>query len=323
MSQTDQATGGATASKSRYPALSILERLVILAIAVVQFLIGHGPVWLKPFDWDRSIIWSYVTIAVLVALALVWRHRLNPVTWLLHTVELVGIKFVLTASFLLAFLITHPRATPRAEVLQPTTTPGREIQARVKSKPTIFPEGSTADVRGQVVDADRRPIKGTLVFVSDGLSRYTFEAPAQPVHLQNDGMQFSPSLAVVQVGQPLIIRSANHELHTVQMMKRDRDWVLNIPLLASGQERVLEFDDAKGIVSLECKVHQARESQGHLAILNHPFHTFSDAEGRFALASVPKGTVTITAFDPARGESSMSVRLRGQEKAYLVLQLKR
>src|SRR5262249_1343825 len=144
MSQADQATGGAAVPKARYPALSILERLVILAIALVQFLIGHGPVWLKPFDWDRSIVWSYVTIAVLVALALARRPRLRAVTWLLHTVELVGIKFVLTASFLLAFLITHPRATPRAEVL-PTPAPRSEVRARVKSKPTIFPEGSTAD----------------------------------------------------------------------------------------------------------------------------------------------------------------------------------
>src|SRR5215472_2733626 len=174
MSKTDQAIGGATAWKARYPALSILERLLILSIAVVQFLIGHGAVWSKPFNWDHSIVWSYVTIAVLVVLALAWRHRLSPVTWLLHTVELVGIKFVLTASFLLAFLITHPRATPRAEVL-PAPTPTSEARARVKSKPTIFPEGSTADIRGQIISADRRPVKGALVFVSDELNQLGFE----------------------------------------------------------------------------------------------------------------------------------------------------
>jgi len=323
MSKTDQAIGGATAWKARYPALSILERLLILSIAVVQFLIGHGAVWSKPFNWDHSIVWSYVTIAVLVALALARRHRLSPVTWLLHTVELAGIKFILTAGFLLAFLITHPkRAAPAAEVLPPAPR-GEAATAREKPKPTIFAEGSLADIRGQVLGGDRQPVVGALVFVSDGLNQFAFEPPTQPVRLQNDGKQFSPSIAVVQVGQPLVVRSANHELHTMQMMKSDRSWVLNVPLLASGQERVLEFDDAKRIVSVECKVHQARESQGHLAILNHPFHTFSDADGRFALASVPKGTVAITAFDPARGESSMSVRLRGQEKAFLVLQLKR
>ena len=323
MAKTDQVIGGATAWEARYPALSIPERLLILAIAVVQFLIVHGPVWSKPFNWDGSIVWSYVTIAVLVGLALARRHRLSPVTWLLHTVELAGIKFVLTAGFLLGFLITHPKqAAPAGEVV-PTPTPGGEARARVKLKPTIFPEGSLADVRGQVIGGDRQPVEGALVFVSDGLNQYAFEPPAQPVTLQNDGKRFSPSTAVVQVAQPLIVRSANHVLHTLRIMKRDRGWVLNVPLLASGQERTLEFNDAKGIVSIECKVHQARESQAHLAILNHPFHTFSDADGRFALASVPKGTVTITAFDPTRGESSVSVRLDGQGKANLVLQLQR
>ena len=309
---------------ARYPALSFLERLLILSIAVVQFLIGHGAVWSKPFNWDRSIVWSYVTIAVLVTLALARRHRLSPVTWLLHTVELAGIKFILTAGFLLGFLITHPKQAATAAEVPPPAAPSEQAKARVKPKPTIFPEGSLADVGGQVSGADRQPVEGALVFVSDGLNQFAFEPPAQPVALQNDGKQFSPSIAVLQVGQPLSVHSANHELHTVRMAKRDHSWVLNVPLLASGQERVLEFDEAKGIVSIECKVHQARESQGYLAILNHPFHTFSDADGRFALASVPKGTVTITAFDPARGESSMSVRLDARAKAAnLVLQLQR
>jgi hypothetical protein len=304
-------------------ALSILERLLILAIALVQFLIGHGRVWSKPFDWDRSIIWSYVTIAVLVALALARRRRLRPATWLLHTVELAGIKFLLTAGFLLGFLITHPqRAAPAAQIAPPATPDG-EARLRVRPKPTIFPEGSTADVRGQVIGADRQPVQGALVFVADGLDQFAFESPTQPVDFQNDGKRFSPPIAVVQVGQPLIVRSANQQLHTLQMMKRDRSWVLNVPLLASGQERTIEFDDAKGIVSVECKVHQARESQAHLAILNHPFHAFSDADGRFALRAVPKGTLTIAAFDPARGESSTSIRLDGQGKANLLLQLQR
>ena len=323
MSKTDQAIAGG-AAVAGYPALSYLERFLILAIAVVQFLIGHGAVWSKPFNWDRSILWSYVTIAVLVGLALARRHRLSPVTWLLHTVELAGIKFILTAGFLLGFLITHPKQAATAAEVPPSAAPSEQAKARVKLQPTIFPEGSLADVGGQVIGADRQPVEGVLVFVSDGLNQFTFEPPVHPVLLQNDGHRFSPSIAVVQVGQPLIVRSANHELHTMRMMKRDRSWVLNVPLLASGQERVLEFDDAKGIVSLECKVHQGRESEGHLAILNHPFHAFSDAEGRFALASVPKGTVTITAFDPVRGQSSMSVRLGTQVKAAnLVLQLPR
>src|SRR5262245_6226695 len=323
MSRSHQIIGRATSWEARYPALSLLERLLILAIAVGQFLIGHGAVWSKPFNWDSSIVWSYVTIAVLVALALARRHRLTPVTWLLHTVELAGIKFILTAGFLLGFLITHPKQpAPAVEVLPPPT-PGGEAKVREKHKPTIFPEGSLADLRGQVLGGDRQPVEGALVFVSDGLNQFAFEAPAQPVLLQNDGKRFSPSIAVVQVGQPLIVRSSNHELHTVQMMKRDRSWVLNVPLLASGEERVLEFSDPKGIVSIECKVHQAREGEGHLAVLSHPFHAFSDAGGQFALASVPKGTVTITAFDPARGESSVSVRLDGEGTANLVLQIQR
>ncbi len=312
----------ATPRRTRYPALPILDRALILGIAVTQFLVGHGRVWAKPFDWDRSIVWSYVTIAVLVMLALLLRGKLNPVSWLLHTVELVGIKFLLTASFLIAFLITHPQGSAPAEVL-PQSEPVADTKAKVKAraKPTILPEGSLGEIDGRITEVDGRAVRGALVFISDGLGDLVFESSARPVTLQNDGISFSPPVAAIQTGQPLVIRSANHELHTLQMIKQDRSWVLNVPILASGDARTLEFDEPKGLVSVECKVHQGREGQAHLAILNHPFFAFSDAEGRFVLKGVPGRALTVSAFDPSRGERSAAVQLKGGAKLRLVLQL--
>ena len=83
---------------------------------------------------------------------------------------------------------------------------------------------------------------------------------------------------------------------------------------------MLEFNEAKGIVNIECEVHQSRERPVHLAILSHPFHTFSDENGRFALPAVPKGSIIVSAFAPIHGERSMPLRLEEGESA-LVLQL--
>jgi hypothetical protein len=308
--------------KVRYPALPILDRALILGLAVTQFLVGHGRVWAKPFDWDRSIVWSYVTIAVLVPIALLIRRKFNPVSWLLHTVELIGIKFLLTASFLIAFLVTHPQATAPAKV-PPKPAPSVDIRTEVKArpKPTILPEGSLGELDGRVIGVDGQAAQGALVFISEGLADLVFESSSQPVTLQNDGIRFSPSVAAIQTHQPLIVRSANHELHTLQMTKQDRSWVLNVPILASGEGRTLEFDEPKALVTVECKVHQAREGQAHLAILNHPFFAITDADGRFALKGVPGRALTLSAFDPIRGEGSASVRLGGGERFDVSLQL--
>ncbi|HKD40432.1 MAG TPA: carboxypeptidase-like regulatory domain-containing protein [Myxococcaceae bacterium] len=312
-------------TKTSYPALSILDRALILGVAVTQFLIGHGRVWAKPFDWDRSIVWSYVTIAALVLAALALRHRLNLTSWLLHTVELVGIKFLLTATFLVGFLIaTHPKAaTPAAEVWQDSARPV-ETKARLKAKPkaTVFAEGSLGEIEGRATRLDGTVVRAALVFISDGLNELVFEPPNQPVTLENTGTGFSPGLLAIQVGQPLVIRSADHQLHTVQMMKQDRSWVLNVPILGSGSGRTLEFDEAKGLVSVECKVHQARESQAYLAVLNHPFFALTDADGRFALSGVPRGRLTVSAFEPTAGQASAPVQLDGGKKISVSLQLR-
>jgi plastocyanin len=314
-----------TSGKARYPALSILDRALILAIAVAQFLIGHGRVWAKPFDWDRSIIWSYATIAALVLLVLLLRRRFTPVAWLLHAVELMSFKFLLTASFLVGFLITHPPGSvPLPErSRQPATASQTKAQTKPSPKPTPLQESSRGHIQGMVIGNDRRGVSGALVFVSEGLNRFVFEPPAEAVIIENDGTRFSPAVSAVQTGQPLVVRSANHELHTVQMMKHDRSWVMNVPVLASGEGRQLKFDDAKGLVSIECKVHQARESPGHLAILSHPFFALTDSEGRFVLHGVPAAKVTISVFDAGKREVSQPVQLEPGAKVNLTLQLGR
>lgn len=91
-------------SRRGYPGLPVADQLAILAVAVVQFLVGHGRIWNRPFDWDRSILWSYATISLLVLLDLAIRRRLHFLGWFLHTLELSAAKFVLTAGFLVAFL---------------------------------------------------------------------------------------------------------------------------------------------------------------------------------------------------------------------------
>src|ERR1700682_4111826 len=119
--------------------------------------------------------------------------------------------------------------------------PEAKARSRPRAEPTVFPEGLLSEIRGQVIGADRKPARAALVFVSDGLSGFPFQPPTEPVSVHNDGTGFSPPLAAIQTGQPLFIRSANHQLHTVQMVKPDRSWVLNVPLLGSGEARELEF----------------------------------------------------------------------------------
>lgn len=299
----------------RYPALAIVDRLAILAVATTQFLVGHGRVWTIPFDWDRSILWSYATIAFLVLADLAVRRRLHPLAWFLHTLELSAVKFVLTAGFLVMYLITHPKIPePTYEPPQPPAVVSQQVATRRNLKPTFIAEASRGEIHGRVIDRDGRGIQGALVFISDGLKDLIFAPPEEPMTLENNGKAFVPLIAAIQTGQPLSARSANHELHTLLLTQSDRSWVMNVPLLASGQSRTVRFDEARGLVAVHCTVHGSREGEAHLAILNHPFFAFSSVDGHFVLQRIPSGNLTISAFHPAQGESSAPVRLASGEK---------
>jgi catechol 2,3-dioxygenase-like lactoylglutathione lyase family enzyme len=306
-----------------YPVLPLVDRALILAVALTQFFIGHGNVWRKPFDWDRSILFSYLTIAGLVLVDLLLRRRLKLVSWFLHSLEIVGIKFGLTAGFLLLFLIaSHPKpVSVSAEMPAPTEEPKVPVSAPDARPPSILPPGSLGEISGAVVNLAGKPVEGALVFVSAGLEGLVFEAPRRPVTLENDGTRFIPSLAVVQTGQPLVLRSANQELHTLLMMKRDRSWVFNVPMLGSGQERTVFLKEPKGLVHVQCTVHGKREAEAQLAILNHPFFATTGPDGSFKLSGVPSGTLTLSAVKNGEGEATSTLRLEGQARVSTRLSL--
>jgi hypothetical protein len=113
-----------------------------------------------------------VTIVGLVPIALLLRRRFSPVGWLLHAVELMSVKFVLTASFLVGFLIMHPPGSPAADGLQ-QRGPAPEAKARSKprAEPTVFPKGLLSEIHGQVIErigSQRAPCWYLFLMVSVG-----------------------------------------------------------------------------------------------------------------------------------------------------------
>src|SRR5262249_46440537 len=157
--------------------------------------------------------------------------------------------------------------------------------------------------------------------VSSVLEGLLFAAPDAAFRLENDGTRFIPGLGAVQTGQAFVVRSANRELHTLLMTKPDRSWVFNIPMLASGADRSLKFDEPKGLVTLHCTVHGRRDGEAHLAILNHPFFAVTDADGRFRMHGVPRMAGSLTAYESGGAEGTIRLNLKDLPLARVALSL--
>ncbi len=295
---------------SSHPALSRGESFVLLAAAVLFFLVGMGPVWQHPWDVDRSILYSYAPIPFLVALALLRKRRLGWRAWGLHTLELVFAKFIVTACILVGIWATSGAPPKTATPLLPPPVDHDphvvDELPEIDIVPTSIAPESTGTVTGVVVDARGTPVAGALVFVSAGLERFVFAPPREPVVLENGGRGLRPELAVVMVGQKVLLRSADVALHTVVAESGGR-WRSNTPIPA-GRARPIRFKEAQGVVNLRCTVHPG-EQTARLVVLGHPFFAFTPSDGRFTFAKVPAAALRVSALT-AGGESSATVKLR-------------
>ncbi len=297
-----------------FPALSRLDRLLLLAIAVALFVFLNGPVWRHLFDWDRTIGWSYAAVPPLVLLALALRHRFSWLAWLLHSLELVFWKFAITASILLLVLM---RAGSQAPAPKPTTMVAAPL-------PTVVlppPPAARGGLCGRVLQAGVAAPPGTLVFISAGIGDFAWPAPTASLQLTNDGRGFEPALAAAQAGERITASSSDHHLHTLLMTQSESAWRLNAPVLAAGDPTPIQPGDVQGIVDVHCAVHGAAEHASQLVLLRHPFFQRLQGDGGFAFAGVPPGSVTLTALEPdgARAETTVVVRAGETVRAELSL----
>jgi hypothetical protein len=67
-------------------------------------------------------------------------------------------------------------------------------------------------------------------------------------------------------------------------------------------------------VTLKCNIHSWMTA--HVAVFSHPYFQVTGKDGSFALAGVPPGTYTVSAWHERLGNSEQTVTLgpKGEEK---------
>ena len=305
---------GSTRVRTGLPGLPLGWRIAILAIAVIQFLFVHGAVWRRRFDWDRSILYSYATIPLLVFAALLVRKRLSWVLWFVHTIEIASAKFAITATTLLVVLIaTRNEPVPKPALSNVVSTAPKPPPAQAPA-PTVIDPAKTGTIAGRVSDASGSPLPGALAFVASGLENVVYPIPVAAVVVENDGTGFHPAVFAARTGQPIEAHSTDGQLHTLILEVRAGNWVRNIPLLASGALAHLPSGDMKGVFSMRCAVHGTREGKAYLALFPHPFFVIVGPGGNFNFANVPEAELKIGAFLADRNADAVAVRVtRGKQ----------
>src|ERR1700680_494905 len=159
-----------------------------------------------------------------------------------------------------------------------------------------------------VVDA-KGNLQNVIVFVSEGLGERTFEAPSQPVVVQQKGCLYQPHVLAVRANQTLEVVNddpTSHNIHPVPA--NNREWNKAEP---PGSKMEEAFAREEIAIPVKCNVHPWM--RGYIAVFKHPFFAVTGKDGGFDLSNLPPGTYTIKAWHEKLGTSTQSVTIGANE----------
>jgi hypothetical protein len=306
------------------PGLRSIQFWAIVAVTFIVFLFVRGPVWQHDTEPDAAILLSYAPIPFLVAGCLLWNRTLAFRNWMVSTISLFGIKFLLTAAVLLSIVFIrgprevkptlppHPGLSAAEVDVHSIEALDGEIAALDATPATLFKENEVGRITGSVVDKSGVPVARALVYISAGLEPYHFKLVHESVRMTVGDGGFLPALLTARYYQPIQVAARDRATHTFMAVTERRGFLLNRPLLrptdvciprrAVGQNRLPLYQQ----IRVSCAMHPAEA--GHLFVFSHPFHALTAEDGTFMFDGVPQREVRVAAWSDTLGRDERTTQ---------------
>jgi len=153
-------------------------------------------------------------------------------------------------------------------------------------------------------------LENVFVYVKTGLDTYYFEAPNEPVKLDQQACRYRPHVLGVRVGQKLAISNSDDTVHNVHAMPNaNSEWNQGQALKNMVNEKV--FAAREVMVPFKCDVHNWMHA--YVGVMDHPYFAVTHDGGGFELKNLPAGTYTVEAWHEKLGTLTQSVTLAEKE----------
>jgi plastocyanin len=165
----------------------------------------------------------------------------------------------------------------------------------------VFVQEIAADSKGD--------LQNVVVYVAEGLGDRAFDAPTQPVTVDQKGCMYQPHVLAVRANQPLHLVNddpTSHNIHPTPA--NNREWNKAEPPGSSVDESFAREEIA---IPVKCNLHPWMH--GYIAVFKHPYFAVTGKDGRFDLSGLPPGTYTIKAWHEKLGTSTQSITIGANE----------
>jgi len=153
------------------------------------------------------------------------------------------------------------------------------------------------------------------VFVTlKGITGKSSGASAQPALIDQKGCEYVPYVLAVQTGQKILVKNSDPVLHNIHPTptapgnKED-----NKAQMPNGPELTFTFPSPELFLRFKCDVHPWMFS--YVTVLDHPFYSVTDKDGKYTIKNVPDGKYTMEVYHrkaaPATSPVTGEVEVKG------------
>ncbi len=160
-------------------------------------------------------------------------------------------------------------------------------------------------IGGRIVD----PLLARLpaaVYV-EAIAGTTFPAPAEHPVINQENLVFTPHVLPVLRGTTVDFRNSDTVKHNI-FSTRKSPTVFNLGTYGAGVVKSVTLD-RPGVVTLLCNVHS--EMSAYVVVVETPYFTVTDREGRFAIKDVPAGKYKIAFWHEVLTGEARTVEVEG------------
>ncbi len=155
----------------------------------------------------------------------------------------------------------------------------------------VMPETVVVDAQGM--------LKNAFVYVKDGLPEGSYDAPSEPVKLDQKDCEFSPRVFGVMAGQPLRLGNNDAFLHNVSSPEFNQAFT-------RGASRDVELDNPSVMVTVKCDVHPWMRA--YAGVVEHPYFAVTGDDGGFTIEHLPDGEYTVAVWHEKLGMAEARVK---------------
>ena len=165
------------------------------------------------------------------------------------------------------------------------------------------------EIKGKVSVQGIKSAENIAVYV-DAIPDKKFDAPKDPVVVDQRKMAFVPHVVAVQQGTTVEFLNSDSVGHNVYWpsISGNKKLAHNLGTWPKGEKKPFQFNDA-GVASLLCNVHP--EMSGYVVVTPTPYFAVTDKDGNFEIKNIPAGKYTLKTWSEDGKPTTEAVDLSG------------